>query len=146
MTYLFSGYLIICFLKTCESIEICACKTSHKSPAPLTIVVVTEFLFLASSRLHLIYLCTFYTIYIYIYTSLILKTPFLFLSHSYFHIFRRIGLKTDYHHFTSLDEHIDGKFHISMQFLTKYVACLPAHLVLESTMRNLSVFLLSCCL
>ena len=121
MTYLFTGYLAIYIVKTCESIEIYACKTSHKSPAPLTnpIVVDTEFLWLASSHLHLIYLCTFYTLYIY--TSLILKTLFYHI-----HIFRRISLKTDYHHFTSFDEHIHGKMsHFDAIFVE--ICCLPAN-------------------
>lgn len=79
------------FIETCESIEIYACKTLHKSPAPLTnvIVVVTEFLWLATSYLHLIYICAHSIHYTYVYIIDIENT---FLSHSYFHIFRGIGL------------------------------------------------------
>ena len=61
--------------------------------------------------------------YTYIYIIDIENT---FLSHSYFHIFRGIGLKTHYHHFTSLDEHIHGKMSHFDAIFDK-ICCLPAY-------------------
>ena len=76
-------------------------------------------------HIYIWYICAHSIHYTYIYIIDIENT---FLSHSFFHIFRRIGLKTDYHHFTSLDERIHGKMsHFDAIFDT--ICCLPASIL-----------------
>ena len=73
-------------------------------------------------HIYIWYICAHSIHYTYIYI-IDIENPF--LSHSFFHIFRRIGLKTDYHHFTSLDGHIDGKISHFDAIFDK-ICCLPA--------------------